>query len=187
MSDGKRINRIEAMQKAEEIRDFLLPVCERIEIAGSLRRGKPDVGDIELVCISRTIVFEDMFRVKQPPESLLLNSWLLDAAKMGKLIKGGDHYRQYQLDLCNLDLFITTPEQWGVIFMMRTGSADFSRRMVTPRSHGGFMPSNMHVKDGRIWASNINYPFETPEENNLFALYRMQFIKPENREKEWFI
>jgi DNA polymerase/3'-5' exonuclease PolX len=30
-----------------------VPRCERIEIAGSLRRGKPNVGDIEIFYVPR--------------------------------------------------------------------------------------------------------------------------------------
>ena len=36
---------------AEKIEAVLESSCERIMIAGSIRRRKPDVGDIELLCI----------------------------------------------------------------------------------------------------------------------------------------
>jgi len=38
---------------AEQIRVLLRPACNRIEIAGSIRRRKPEVGDIELLCIPK--------------------------------------------------------------------------------------------------------------------------------------
>lgn len=40
----------EALAVAEALRDYLAPACVRIEIAGSIRREKPEVKDIELVC-----------------------------------------------------------------------------------------------------------------------------------------
>ena len=47
------------LEKAEKIArkyvDLLAPFCERIEIAGSTRRKKPEVGDIEIVCIPKQI------------------------------------------------------------------------------------------------------------------------------------
>jgi DNA polymerase/3'-5' exonuclease PolX len=44
---------------AGRIVEALRPYCERIEIAGSLRREKPMVGDIEIVAIPRRPV--DLF------------------------------------------------------------------------------------------------------------------------------
>jgi len=52
----KNINRMkleEAQVIAEKTKALLAPYCERIEIAGSIRRKKPDVGDIELVAIPK--------------------------------------------------------------------------------------------------------------------------------------
>ena len=47
MSEKKRWPRSEALVVAEEIISRLTSCCKRIAIAGSLRRGKSDVGDIE--------------------------------------------------------------------------------------------------------------------------------------------
>ena len=38
---------------AEELKALLEPVCQRVEIAGSIRRQKPEVGDIELLVIPK--------------------------------------------------------------------------------------------------------------------------------------
>ena len=46
----------EATAIAERVVEILRPHCDRIEVAGSVRRGKPEVGDIEVVCIPRTTV-----------------------------------------------------------------------------------------------------------------------------------
>jgi DNA polymerase/3'-5' exonuclease PolX len=53
-----------ARKLAEETRDYLREFCTRIEIAGSVRREKPMVGDIELVYVPR-------FSVEQDPRELL--------------------------------------------------------------------------------------------------------------------
>jgi DNA polymerase/3'-5' exonuclease PolX len=39
---------VQALAIAEQTRTALAPYCERIEIAGSIRRQKPQVKDIEL-------------------------------------------------------------------------------------------------------------------------------------------
>ena len=42
----------EVMRKqAEALRELLAPACARIEIAGSIRREKPKVKDVELVAV----------------------------------------------------------------------------------------------------------------------------------------
>jgi hypothetical protein len=38
---------------AQQIVTWLTPFCERIEIAGSIRRQRPIVNDIDLVCIPK--------------------------------------------------------------------------------------------------------------------------------------
>ncbi len=42
-----------ALEIAEKTKELLAPYCERIEIAGSIRRKKPEVKDIELVAIPK--------------------------------------------------------------------------------------------------------------------------------------
>lgn len=52
MSGTERVPAEEARKVAEQLIYHLAPVREHITIAGSLRRGKPDVGDIELVAMT---------------------------------------------------------------------------------------------------------------------------------------
>lgn len=177
MSEGLRTPYKSALAIAEYIVEQLRPACERIEIAGSLRRKKADVGDIELVCIPK------------PAENLLGDLYISDSGimlaltKMGiswfMFKKNGQHFKQLIFQGISIDLFLTTPAQWGIIFMIRTGSADFSHRMVTPRSQNGLMPSNLHVKDGLLWEDDCC--LQTPEEEDVFRIYGMNWIEPENR------
>lgn len=53
MSDKKRFDAEDAVPVALALVEILKPFCERIEIAGSLRRCKETVGDIELLFIPR--------------------------------------------------------------------------------------------------------------------------------------
>ena len=46
---------------ADQLVDLLEPYCERIQIAGSVRRKKPYVKDIELLCVSKVTSSPDMF------------------------------------------------------------------------------------------------------------------------------
>ena len=148
----------EAEKIAHSVIDVLKERCQRIEIAGSIRRRKKEVGDIEIVAIPKYQY--DLFGESSTVH--LLDAF--DFSAIGKVIKGGSKYKQIELfDGINLDLFIVTPPaQWGVVFMIRTGSADFSHRLVTKKQQGGMLPSNLRVEKGAIWSSN--HIIETPEE-----------------------
>jgi len=93
-----------AITLAESIVTALAPGCSRIAIAGSVRREKPEVGDIEIVCIPR-VTGHDLFGV--PQYSLNMLNTLIDFQGW-ETIKAGDHYRQYDVGPCALDQFITT-------------------------------------------------------------------------------
>lgn len=167
---------IQAATLAQDIAMRLLPYCERLEIAGSIRRGKAEIGDIELIAIPKYSEV-DLFGNLSDNHELDLLDW----SKFGRYVIGAHKYKQIDLpEGITLDLFIVTPPaQWGVQFMIRTGSAEFSHKMVTPRSQGGFMPSNYRVKDGAIWSHN--HIIETPEEIDVFNLYGMSYIEPKAR------
>lgn len=45
----------EAQAIAERVRAELAPFCVRCEIAGSIRRKRPEPRDLEIVCVPKTI------------------------------------------------------------------------------------------------------------------------------------
>ena len=62
MSTGTRVLLAEAAAVADSLAGLLTLACHRLEIAGSIRRGRPDVGDIEMVAVPiLDIVPEGMF------------------------------------------------------------------------------------------------------------------------------
>jgi DNA polymerase/3'-5' exonuclease PolX len=164
------------LQVANYIVERLAPACERVEIAGSLRRKKAEVGDIEIVAVPKLnydLLGEPMKQTQ------------VDDALMGLAMrKNGEKYKQFDLteglDLYQVDLFLQPdPATWGVNFMIRTGSAEFSKRMVTPKKFGGLMPNDLRVQDARVWRGHEC--LATPEEGDLFRLWGMTFVAPEAR------
>jgi DNA polymerase/3'-5' exonuclease PolX len=189
-----RIPLAEARESAGEVIDLLAPWCERIEIAGSIRRGRPDIGDIEIVC--RPILQEslDLFGAIVVERRNMLDEWVAELLADGVFGHRpdknghnavGERYKRLTYDGIPLDLFsVLEPAQWGVIFAIRTGSSGFSHRLVTPISQGGWMPPTMNVKDGALW-KNGN-PIPVPEEVDLFAALGRDFVDPKDRyAPEW--
>lgn len=175
MSEGPRILRSDALRLAQRVVEIITPFCDRVEIAGSLRRGRSDVGDIEVVCVPEKA--ETLFETSE--RSSFTVRQMLECHY--PFIKGGDHQQQYELDLCVLDLYLTSPEQWGVILALRTGPAEFSHKLVTPKRVGGYLPSYLKVKNGRVANRSDDSTYDTPEEIDFFRVIGMMYLPPEER------
>lgn len=162
---------------ASHIADMLIAKfadnCDRIEVAGSIRRQKPEIGDLELVAIGRPALYVQL-------DELLAANHIRHTEHK----RWGQKLRSFLFDLksgttVQVDMFLQTPATWGINMLLRTGSSDFSRKMVTPRSQRGFMPPQYHVKDARLWCDGV--ALDTPEETDVFRLYGMDYVAPIDR------
>src|SRR6266704_6780381 len=162
-ANSTRLPLAEARRIAYDLADRLRPTCEQIEIAGSIRREKADIGDVEIVAIPKIreqyAASADMFGA---PAAETMN--LLDEMCAGLLLRGIFQKRLNKLgrgawgtDLkwgvyqgFNIDLYSATAETWACTLAIRTGSAEFSHRLVTPRSQGGLCPSSLKFEGWRL-------------------------------------
>jgi len=162
----------EATPIVEKYLELFRPKCERIEPAGSYRREKKFINDIELLCIPSTIQIEDGlfgFKEERSPEFIKL----VDSFVRVKGNGGGKYTQLILPEDIHLDLFMTTKDQWGIIFMIRTGSAAFSQRMVTECKNNGY-----YVEDGFLWRKRDNAMVACPEEEDFFNITKLPYIKP---------
>lgn len=167
--------------------DRFAPACERTQICGSIRRKKPDIGDIEILVVPRvTETGDGLFG--DPVQTRPIDAVIAALVQEDRLkpVKGWHHgkdwkYAQFLIphDGIKLDLFTANVESWGVQLAIRTGPADFSYRLVNPRIKDGYLLPYQRVKDGRLWYKDE--PLETREEEQLFEALAMEFIKPEER------
>ena len=168
---------------AEHMLLNLRSYCRRVEIAGSLRREKAVVGDIEVVAIPRIDEVRDMFGAVQSQRSLLDDfSW----GVYGQVLKNGSRYKQIALsEGINLDLFIVLPPaDWGVIYTIRTGPAEFSKWIVTQRFAGGALPSDCRVMDGHVVRGLIGVGEYLPmsEEIDFLNFLGIGWVEPCDRQ-----
>ena len=160
----------------------LMHGCERLEIAGGVRRCKPDVHDLELVAIPKIVTVSDLFGNPTNHYSML-DAELHRLTGLLKL-SGGKKYQKYMLpEGITLDLFITTADQWGWIYTLRTGHKDFGHWLVTPRRHGGALPG--YIKSQGGWLTNGNGPIRTPEESDVFRMLGVEWFEPQYRSVEY--
>ncbi len=106
---------------AEKIKALLESSCEKVVIAGSIRRQKPDVGDIELLCISKYGTGVDMLDAKI---KTLIQLDVLDYRlnKWGSRVYGPKNKLLVHKESgIGVDIFSTTAECWPVALVVRTG------------------------------------------------------------------
>lgn len=190
MSDHKdRIPLAEAEALARRVVEILAPACERIEVAGSIRRRRKDVGDIEIVCIPKFAPGEpDMFGDPTAPVNLqfqLMNRLEAEGVFRDRLSSvglraRGEKFQRMIFDGFACDIFCVTPETWGVQFLLRTGPADFNKRFVLQRGLGGtILKLGQRIEDGRLIDRGV--ALDTPEERDVFAAVGLPWINPEDR------
>lgn len=188
MSAGARYPYAQAHATAEQIRASLAPACERIEIAGSLRRGKPDVGDIELLAIPRFRHVQDLFGSSHDQiseldllvERLIVTGVLAPRKAVNGRVAGFGPRNKLMLHLPSgipLDLFTATPASWPMNLLVRTGPAELNIRVMARLKARGYAG---HV-DGIDGPDGI--PIPLPDEAAIFALLGLPYAEPDEREK----
>jgi len=151
------MNREEARRIALKYLNTLKPFCQRIEIAGSIRRGKPEVKDIEIVCI---------------PQDLTGFSEEVNKLQKVKGKPSGKYTQRILLEGISLDLFIANEKNWGLIFAIRTGSADFSHKTLAC----GWVKKGYHSKDGKL-IDKQGREIILREEEDLFDFIGIPFVE----------
>ncbi|MBA7605654.1 hypothetical protein ES703_12788 [subsurface metagenome] len=106
---------------AEEIKGLLKSSCERIEIRGSIHRRKPQVGDIELLCIPKYDQGIDL--LDRELGALGVQHVLrLRRNKKGFTAYGPKNKLMVHVESgIGVDIFSTTEECWPVASVVRTG------------------------------------------------------------------
>lgn len=179
MSSGVKRPYAQVMRVAEVVMDALRPACHRIEIAGSLRRQKEMVGDIEIVAVP--VLHTDL--LGEPLETSEVDDLL--ARWPVTLHKNGQRYKQFSFEWqprmwFKVDLFLQPdPRTWPVNFLLRTGSSDFSHKMVTAKAFGGYKPDGYEVRDARVWHNGK--ALDLVDEQDIFDLWQMKFVEPRDR------
>lgn len=159
-----------ALYLAESAMDLLAPHCERIEIAGSIRRRRPEVEDIEIVAIPKPY---DVGRFESGIATVV-NLWPRVRGELPCL-----YTRRRLTGGMELDLFVATPENWGYILAIRTGSADYSHKVLARKwRRRGFAGRGGMLYNSRGQAVDVR------EEEDVFAVVGLAWVPPELREVE---
>lgn len=188
----------QARQLARILMGRLEPACERIEIAGSIRRSKAWVKDVELVCIPKPggqldallAMLEQrgdaggrrIYRSRAYLEERLAGLGLPfvhtpDVKRWGERYKRFYVWSSKQYGIVAVDLFVATEANWGAIYTIRTGPGDFSQALVTHLRER----TPYRQQDGQVVVQATGAVVTVYEEEHYFALAGLKFIPPERR------
>ncbi len=191
MSAGEPIRWAEAQAVATALVGELAEACERVEIAGSVRRRKGEVHDLEVVAIPRRVPITDMWgeavgsmdQMAELIDHLILSGRVLAPRAVEVHRKDGSTEVQQRMGAAYkalvyrgmpVDLFITDAERWGCIFALRTGPGDWNTRLVTDCKRWF-----RRVEDGRVL--HLGRVVPTPEEADFFRALGVPWLEPWER------
>lgn len=159
---------------ATKIAASLAPLCEKIEIAGSIRRARPLCGDIDLVILPR------------PGEQAAIKARCKQ--KCAVVIDGPQNCIYRMGDDTQIDIFFarhpvkellqTIPGNFGSLLLCRTGSKEHNIYLVEHAKRRGLQwkpYEGVFDEDGYCLASET--------EESIFDALNLGFVPPERRER----
>lgn len=197
MSTGERI----LLRAAQEVSKTLLDVlmyAGRVDVAGSIRRKKADVGDIELVIDARDNAVAPEFATIDGRIDALLSAGKISQQLRpdGKARAWGTRYKAGVFQGVNVDFWLVRDDRnYDTTLLIRTGPGDGNKWLVTSEAYGGGLPDHVRFHEGNLWrcfypshSNNMaaslppgSIPVINAPEQFLFDLLRMAYVPPEER------
>jgi DNA polymerase (family X) len=181
----------DARRVADSIIAVLCPLCDRIQIAGSLRRGRPTVGDIEILYVPKyemrdvpreNTLFSDRLKISLADERI---EQALAAGTIGKRPKKdgsftwgeSNKFAMHTGSRIPVDFFATDERRWWVSLVIRTGSAAMNLELTTAAQRAG--------KSLLAYGEGVRQPdgsvFRAESEQHVFELCGVPYREPEKR------
>lgn len=176
-----------ARRLAELIRGILAPFCEKLEIAGSIRRQRPEVSDIDFVVLPKyghlaglKARCQRRCRVVKDGEQNYIVAMPISAAQREQLGHSG---WEVQIDIFiahagKRDLLQSIPSNYGSLLLCRTGSTAHNIWIVE-RAKANYMTWKPY--EGVFDPEGYCVAAETEEE--IFRMIGVDWLAPERRER----
>jgi len=144
------------------------PELQRIEFAGSYRRGKETIGDLDILVTSESpnVIMEQFAQFPQIQEVLLRGD-----TKMSVRVS----------DAFQVDLRVVGPESWGAALQYFTGSKEHNVRIRSMAKAKGFKINEYGLFDAEDESKRI----AGAEESEIYHLVNLPWIPPELRENRF--
>jgi DNA polymerase/3'-5' exonuclease PolX len=182
----------EAIKLAEMWKDRLAPFTEKIMIAGSLRRKRPYVGDIELVFVPvLTQLPNDIFEAVFQPAKVrdMAHEALTQELEKGRIRKrfskdghsawGPSNKLAYDPDtMIPMDLFATTRENFPMLLAIRTGGKQSNINLACAAQRRGW---KLKPYEGGYQNRRTGEFHLCPDEEDVFRFVGIQYAPPTHR------
>jgi len=149
----------EAEKLAKRIVKQILPHCERVEVAGSIRRRKEECRDVDVVLIPKPFLWSRIIATLQRT---------MDA----EVLKRGESIAQLTIEGVNVDLYVASPETFGIVLLLRTGSAAHNIKLSMLAQKKGLKLTHKGLTRGDVVIGqtereifeSLDLPYKNPEE-----------------------
>lgn len=192
MNEKPRWPHADGLRVADELCAALQPVCERITVAGSLRRQKPTVGDVEILYIRMTEIRPDPDDMFATITVNLADEVIAELERTGVLerrrnVNGSEMFgpknklMRHRASGMPVDLFAATPENWWNYLVCRTGPAESNTRIATAAQHRGWKWHPYGTGFSRENDEGEREEFTVTCEEDVFRFVGMPFAEPWDR------
>lgn len=179
----------EAVPIAEKFIEFLTPHCHRIVVAGSIRRRKPFVKDIEILMVSKKGTQadpNDLFdrQIARPAVAIALDELLRLGVITKRLSKIGNESWGPENKLAvhaksgmPIDFFLTSERNWWNALVMRTGPLKSNKAIASAALERGW---KWHAY-GDGFDRGEHEKFVVKQERDVFDHVGLPYLPPEKR------
>jgi DNA polymerase (family 10) len=140
--------------------------CEEVEIAGSLRRLRSQVHDIDLVVILKPGVILDAMQLHQA----LGNDW--------RWVKGGAKLIAGNWRGIDVDIYMADEASWWTLVLLKTGSKEHNVRLATLAKRRRW---HLHADGGGMTAGD--YRIAGDSEESFFTALGIPYLEPWKRDE----
>lgn len=160
---------LDKLTLARDVVVTIQDVVKRVEVAGSIRRGVADPGDVDLVV--------------EPDDDELLFGRVLKIADPGTLRRSGD-YVTFEVAGVKVDLALTSPEFWGMKMLQLTGSREFNALWRRRAEEAGYEVYYERIAKVRRWGytHDVTEVVRDKSEEEILALVGLdRYADPRSR------
>lgn len=172
-----------AMQVALAIVEAIGDVCERVAIAGSLRRGRARVHDIDLVVISKKVIVPKkkptlLDRTEEVPAIHVRLQELSDQNKICalRLAEKICTFSAVRSQI-KVDLYLADPQTWPTLLLIRTGSKNHNIRLCQHAKRIGW---KLHAGGEGLERPDGSFA-QVETEEDIFHHLALPYKRPEER------
>lgn len=197
---------VKAKAIADGLMEKLAPHCEPgfCHIAGSIRRKKPDVGDVEIVCLAKKVASGQaaLFETEETQLTYSVSPFFIrTVATLGTILQGsaiGNSMKIMLPEGIKLDLFMPNDFDYYRMLAIRTGSAEYSHQVIAIgwrkqgwvgtenglRLQSQCIQVNRDDEQKKKWKCQWTHPTLPPvwkSEEEFFEWIKVPFVEPEKR------